>query len=636
MIKNSENNLNREKQINFCQFVPPIFFILFVSGSIILSRFSINHALYKNTPHIIIEAGFIIGLLSFIILKLIIKQKNTIDSLSAKYDVMRLLETQKHLEQKIEERTKEYKDQKIIAEKAAKAKEEFLANMSHELRTPLNSIIGLTKIISEDNKLTNEQTEMIGIINKSSDTLLKTVNDILDISKIESGKTTINKKPFDLSDTLISIVEQIRPLAMQRGLEIQDNLSNISNIYIESDEHRITKIITNLAGNAVKYTKKGHVRLEFETNYHDDITEFTCKVSDTGIGIPKNKIDDIFDKFTQAQEPDEPDIESTGLGLSIVKQLVDLMLGSIEVESELGKGSTFTVTIPCPTSSKENVEEYKKNNSTNKKANHLSQKQSLLNNTKILIAEDHDFNKILIEKLVTRLGCNDFDIVTNGYKAVEAFEAQDYDLILMDCSMPELDGYNATRKIRDIEISNNIINSTPIIAMTADIMPGTKEKCLNCGMNDYISKPIHEDIFQKTVHKWLDKEHHINNYSKNHNYTESDLNSITDIDLSLIEEYADYNIETQKELIQIFYQKSLKDLRSISKSIINGKSNEWVDTAHALKGSAGYIGAKKLENLCDIAQSMIIETKENRQSIYQKIKSEHALVCKFLKNEELL
>jgi len=553
-------------------------------------------------------------------------------------DITDLIDTQKTLEQQVEERTAEFKRQREIAEKAGRAKEEFLASMSHELRTPLNSIIGLAKILMDERDLTDEQAEMMNVINEASDNLLRTVNDILDISKIESGNIPLEKTPFDLSITLHNIVDQTRPLASQKGLDFYQNLDELGNVYIIGDSHRLTKIITNLTSNAVKYTEKGHVKIEFGTQENNGKTEFKCAVSDTGVGIPKNRIEKIFDKFTQAQESTERRFGGTGLGLSITKQLVTLMDGEITVESTLGEGSTFTVTIPYPKSTAEDVaantngfskESEIKRKTPSQAMDKLTKSQKdLFQQSKILIAEDHVFNKVLLEKLIGRIGIVHYDIAEHGGRALELYESAiksgaPYDLVLMDCHMPYRNGYEAAKEIRVREQEQGR-HVTPIVAMTADVMVGAEEKCLKAGMNDYISKPINEPLFRRVILKWLSQKN-------------VQSPKVSPVDLSLIEEYADHDFDTQKELLGIFYTKSLQDLEDMKEAIQDTQSvQKYIDAAHGLKGSAGYIGAKALEELCNKGQNMVQCSSDERTELYESIVQEHAVVCSFLKKRNLL
>lgn len=541
-------------------------------------------------------------------------------------DISDLVNTQKNLESKVEERTKEYKEQKLIAEKAAKIKEEFLANMSHELRTPLNSIIGLTNILADEGQFNEEHDEFIKTIQKASSSLLRTVNDILDIAKLEAGKIELENEVFSLNKTLHDIIDQIKPIASQKGLEIRDNISDLGQHYIRGDEHRISRIITNLTSNAVKYTEKGHVDVQVSLDNESDQIHFTCEVSDTGIGISEKNLDGIFDKFKQAEKFTERKYGGSGLGLSITKQLLDLMKGKIFVKSTPNKGSKFAVKIPMKKSTEE--EFLKESLQVQKKQIYTQQQGKPFSECRVLIAEDHSFNQILISKLIRRLSCNDITIADNGSKALTLFKKAKFDLILMDCHMPEMSGYEAASLIRNFEENNNL-KRTPVFAMTADVMAGTREKCISAGMDEYIAKPIEEDYL-----KTLLEQHFSFNEQKITTHKESKSDGF--IDLSLLREYADNDFETQKELVSAFYKKSKEDLEKLRQNSVDGHSIAWIEAAHTMKGGSSYVGAKQLTELCDKAQIMEDTSKKEKSLLLNQINHEYQKVINLLKTEGLL
>lgn len=586
----------------------------------------------ENNPELafgITLVGFILSVISYLFFQYLISQNIRVSD-AVRRKTKQLLHAQKNLEDKVEERTSKYKEQKKIAENAGKAKEDFLANMSHELRTPLNSIIGLTRILLDEGNINRDQEETLSIVDSASNSLLRTVNDILDISKIEAGKIMLENKPLNLSGLLYSLVEQVKPLASQKGLVVKENLSNLKDIYVSADEHRISRIITNIASNAIKYTNEGYIKIDFHANEtNKDIIDFVMTIEDTGIGISEEQIKNIFDKFSQADKSTERLYGGTGLGLAITKNLTDLMRGEISVESEVDKGSVFTVKLPLIKSSEKEAEYLDVipenfNERREEPKIHFSE-------ARILVAEDHIFNQVFIRKILTRLGNNNFKIVENGADALSAFRKEDYDLILMDYHMPRMNGYDATKYIRQHEKEMAKSNNTPIIAMTADVMPGTEEKCLKIGMNDYVPKPIDENLLRKKIGKWL---RFSNDKQPKKNHSNKDNNS--NLDLSLLNQYTDGNQQAQKELIDIFYQKSKEDIKILKENCVDGTNKKWTDAAHGLKGSAGYIGASTLQKLCALAQSSKNSTKEEKLDIYKKINKNHKLVCKALEKEGLL
>ncbi len=391
------------------------------------------------------------------------------------------------------------------AERANKIKDTFMANMSHELRTPLNSIIGMMRILREGTNYKEEQIEMMEIIDKSSDSLLTTVNDILDISKIESEKVILEHHPFNLEELITDVTKRFKPAD---GLRLVVDTKPIQGISVLGDFHRLDRILTNLCGNAVKYTEKGHVIVNARTKETiNSKIEFICSFEDTGIGIPDDKMDTIFEKFTQAEDSITRRFGGTGLGLSITKHLVELMGGTIEAKSKLGEGSCFTIRIPFePTTiveKHEGKDKTVKNKDDNKNPSSIIKKKNFAK-ARVLIAEDHEFNQVLVKKLINRIGCENSDIVLDGKEAITAFRGGAYDLILMDCHMPEMNGYEATQAIREIEEAQGLTESpTIILALTADAMVGSREKCLEAGMDEYISKPIDEEILREAIGRWF-------------------------------------------------------------------------------------------------------------------------------------
>ncbi|MCL4677421.1 MAG: response regulator [Alphaproteobacteria bacterium] len=397
---------------------------------------------------------------------------------------------------------------KNAAEKANMAKSQFLANMSHELRTPMNSIMGLTHMMIEDGGQTEEHSEMLDTVRKSSQILLHIVNDILDLSKIESGGVVLESVPFDLHDSVALIVDTIRPLASAKSLTLNViNSDQDMKRIVMGDPTRFSRILTNLCGNAVKFTTKGEITVDISCSESvSDTIYFTCVVRDTGIGIPEDKIDYIFEKFSQADDTITRKYGGTGLGLAIAKQLVELMGGMISVQSIVGKGSAFTVRIPFRLARDHyNLSEQSREQSRGRRTqDRESISRKPLDRVRVLVAEDHDMNQIMIGKLLRRLGVQDYTIVQDGALALAEFmHAPDYDLIIMDCHMPNMTGYEATGAIRRVERERGEGAHVPIVAVTADAMVGTRERCLEAGMDAYVSKPVNAREFEAVLAQWF-------------------------------------------------------------------------------------------------------------------------------------
>lgn len=362
------------------------------------------------------------------------------------------------------------------AEHAAAIKEQFMANMSHEIRTPLNAIIGFNARLNKT-KLDAEQKEYAEAVQSSGENLLAIVNDILDFSKIEAGMVRIEKIRFNLPNLLQSLITMFVGQAKEKQVNLELKISQNVPQFILGDPTRLTQILINLIGNALKFTNQGSVCVEVDLiSIHDKNATIIFKVIDTGIGIPVEKIPEIFERFTQAKSDTSRIFGGTGLGLSIAKKLVELQSGTIQVESIQGKGSEFSFNIPYIIA--EGVDDQLKKNNDNDK------KIEITGNLKILVVEDNILNQKLASFMLKDWNI-DFDICDNGKLAVEKLKSNNYNLILMDIQMPEMNGYEATEYIR-----NQLKLTIPIIAMTADALPGEKEKCISFGMTDYISKPI--------------------------------------------------------------------------------------------------------------------------------------------------
>jgi PAS domain S-box-containing protein len=386
------------------------------------------------------------------------------------------------LESLVAEQTKDITIAKNHAEKASRVKSEFLANMSHELRTPLNSILGMISMVLEDTSLSAEQDDMLRVVNMSANNLLETVNDVLDISKIESNAMVLENIGFDFKAVLSNVVEALMPIASAKGISLNNKYTNPNLPFVIGDPARLRRILTNLIGNAIKYTDAGSVDIttSFQTFKSGNIL-LECAVNDTGIGIPPEKLSVIFDKFTQADETITRKYGGTGLGLTITKDLVEMMRGTIGVSSALGRGSTFTIKIPFTTTDhiEANPARIKRERRDARKKDTGSINKIPVAQARLLVAEDHPLNQIFIAKLLKSLGFAHIEIVDNGQAALQAYKKTPCDLILMDCHMPQMTGYEVAEKIRDQERADD--KHIPIVALTADAMEGTRDKCLTAG-----------------------------------------------------------------------------------------------------------------------------------------------------------
>ena len=514
------------------------------------------------------------------------------------------------------------------AEKANQAKSEFLANMSHELRTPLNSIMGLSKMLAEDAEEKSEEQDMVKIVHKSASSLLGTVNDILDLSKIEAKQMILEKISFDFRKNVAANVEALAPLASSKGISLKYTYEKDNMPYLIGDPTRLSRILINLIGNAIKYTKHGQVEVIIDySEQESDKIELICRVVDSGIGIPEDKLDLVFQKFSQADESTTRKYGGTGLGLAITRDLVEMMGGEIGVKSEVGKGSVFWFKIPFETSAilQDGFMEDNLDEDGEECAIHKIKAEDAV----ILIAEDYELNQVFIKKLMVRLGFVNFKIVNNGALAIEEYSGTAYDIILMDCHMPEKNGYEATNEIRKLEEKTDM--NIPIIALTADAMVGARDKCIEAGMNDYISKPIDSDYFKKVLNQWF-----IFPDKKPKTTTKEEHNSSTDIiDFSILEEYAETDEEKQ-DLCNMFLEKTDESIKILKQQCTSGKNEEWGAIAHQMRGSAGMIGATHLASLCGEAEGMeSVSKKEEREEKFKAIHAAYKDIKDILKKEIL-
>ncbi|MBK7099487.1 MAG: response regulator [Sphingobacteriales bacterium] len=460
------------------------------------------------------------------------------------------------------------------AREVAQIKENFMANMSHEIRTPMNAILGFTNILKRKN-LDEESERHVQTIQESSESLLHIINDILDLSKIEAGMLKIETAPFSIRNTVPTVEAMLKSKTEEKGLQFNVSIDDSMPDILEGDATRLSQILINLISNAIKFTEKGSINLNVANEgIEDQMIFLRITVSDTGIGIKKEDLNTIFDRFQQAEDSVSRKFGGTGLGLSIVKELTVLQNGSISVDSETGKGSTFNITIPYRISGEKNLPmveniTFEDPGDTFEKAN-------------ILVAEDNEINQSLIKYLLNEWKIR-ADFVENGKEAIRLLQQQNYDLILMDIQMPEMDGYSATKEIREV-----LNYKTPIIAMTAHALAGEKDMCLQAGMNGYLPKPIRDKQLYNTIVKFLNIESKTVKPAETVNSKAA--TSFKTINLGYMREISRGNKEYEKLVTEQFLESVPDELASIKNAWNDGSIKELRQLAHNMKTTISILG----------------------------------------------
>lgn len=486
----------------------------------------------------------------------------------------------------------------IIAENAVKAKQQFLSNMSHEIRTPMNAIIGFTKVVLKTD-LTAKQKEYLDAIKMSGDALIVLINDILDLAKVDAGKMSFEKTPFKMKSSISAMLHLFETKIQEKNLRLVKKYDSKIPDVLVGDPVRLHQIILNLVSNAVKFTTKGKITVSVDLLHEDaDKVVIEFAVTDTGIGIPKEKIGKIFENFQQASSGTSRLYGGTGLGLAIVKQLVEPQGGSIRVKSTVDKGSTFSFTLS-----------FQKTNADAELENELMELDTEIKNIKVLVVEDIALNQLLMKTLLDDFGF-ERDIAENGKIAIEKLKSKDYDIILMDLQMPEMNGFEATEYIR-----KKMNSKIPIIALTADVTTVDLAKCKAVGMNDYLAKPVDERLLYSKIVGILKKPKLAKLSAKLNENLEETNNSakkIRCIDLVYLNQRTKSNPTLMMEMISLYLQQTPPLIDTIKQSFADKNWPLLGAAAHKMIPSFSIMGisptfeniAKKIQEFANAQEKL--------------------------------
>ncbi len=507
----------------------------------------------------------------------------------------------------------ELKEARQKAELSARSKELFLANMSHEIRTPMNAIVGMAKLL-DDAKLSFKQKEYLEAIKSSSENLLVIINDILDFSKIDQGKLVLENTTFSLNSIVGNIMLQFEVKALEKNLLFTKFLDTRLSKAFNGDAVRLAQILTNLIGNSIKFTNEGEVSLRcelLEDRTASQLLLFT--VSDTGIGIDEDKQEAVFESFIQENSTINRKYGGTGLGLSISKQLVGLFGGTLLLESAKDKGSKFSFQIELNKAEITEIEIISEDVIDN----------SGLKDCSVLLVEDNKLNQYLATIILEQLEIK-VTVANNGDEAIELLLDNDFDLILMDLQMPFMDGLSATRIIR-----KKMKDSTPIIALTANALIGDKEKCLEAGMNDYISKPFNKKDLANKILKY---------FKKNSNQTSISTNIIDSMekgyDLKKLKEQTFGSDDFVKKMVELFCEVAVETTQNIEKALADNNGVLIKSYAHKIKPSIDTMEVNELKTIVrEIESHSDVHSPDFMQKVNQFIKRLDEIQLEIRKNE---
>lgn len=489
----------------------------------------------------------------------------------------------------------ELKDSKRKAEESSKAKAMFLANMSHEIRTPLNGIVGMAEQLAQS-QLDADQRYFTDIMRSASSTLLSIINDVLDISKIESGKFSIETISFNLNETIKQTLSIFAEKAKQTGISLDIDLMDDRGVRHLGDPHRLSQVLFNIVGNAIKFTQAGYVRVTSNlARGENDICFVSFSIEDTGVGMDMAYLAKVFEAFSQEDSSITRKFGGSGLGLSIARSIVQIMGGTIQIESEKGKGTRVDINIPMRIS----------NEKTKQEIVEMTDLQKSLKGLRVLAVEDNELNRMVLQVILKKCEVT-VSIAHNGQEAIDLIQEKEFDIVLMDVQMPIIDGLEATKYIRD-----ELKLTTPIIGLSANAMREEVDICKQAGMNDYLVKPYSERALVEVMKKWSSEE----KYKVSLNEESVDEK---ELDLSMLKQYVGNDINVLKDVVNGYLEHLPPQLDRLELALVGSDVTALRHELHQLKASMEIIGVRpeglsfagisnelKSEGLSAIAKSAI-------------------------------
>lgn len=516
---------------------------------------------------------------------------------------------------------KALKKAKHEAENLARIKESFLSNMSHELRTPMNAITGFTEqLLNAPSLMNSEHREQIEIVRKSADHLVHILNDILDYSRLNAGKLELERTGFRVREVIDDIRSMLSHKAQEKNIQLICSVERSVPEILIGDTVRLKQILINIMGNAIKFTNRGHVKLNCIAVPQDEkSTRIQISVADTGIGIPPEKIKSIFKEFEQADASTTRKYGGTGLGLTITRKLLEVMNGSIQINSEYKKGTIITFNIPFAIGKESDIvvkEQYQFNHDK-------------LKDVSVLVADDEEYNRKLLVTILQKWDI-DYTEVSNGQEAIEQLEHHNYDLVLMDLQMPVLNGIQATQQLRSLQIENKDL---PVLALTAAVSNEIETKCLEAGMNGILNKPFKEKELYDKICMLLHIEEpelqlvHEGDAAPNdpvfHSYDLSEIRTLSNGDDNFIE-----------DMLQLFIKTTQEGIAAIQHGVKTGTWSEVGHYSHKLAAPCKHLGAQKLFEMLKTMEAHAAKgSSEQMYSLLEQIEDEVDGLMKFLKSE---